>query len=67
MPIGVHLVDLLADQGRIAELAARRVARLVRRHAAGDVLVGLDRQMRLELARALVVPAAAIGRNTRPH
>src|SRR6185436_5904263 len=56
---GVHLIDLLANEGGVTELAAGRGARRVRAHAAGDVLVGFDREVRLELARAFVVPTAA--------
>src|SRR6185295_11104126 len=56
---GVHLIDLLANEGGVTELAAGRGARRVRAHAAGDVLVGFDREVRLELARAFIVPTAA--------
>ena len=56
---GVHLVDRLANPRRVAQLAARRVARVAGRHPSRDVLVGLDRQIRVELAGALVVPPAA--------
>src|SRR5205085_12642069 len=37
---GVHLIDLLTDQRGVAQLAARRIARVGRAHAARDVLVG---------------------------
>ena len=56
---GVHAIDVLADEGGVAKLSPRRVARVAQRHAAGEVLVDLDRQVRVELARPLVVPAAA--------
>ena len=55
----VHGVDLLADPRPVAELAPRRVVRLVRRHPARDVLVRLVLEVRLELARPLLVPVAA--------
>jgi len=64
---GVHAVDLLADLRDVAQLAARRVARLGAAHPARDVLVGLDRQMRVELARPLVVPRAAIEKTSPAH
>ncbi len=56
---GVHAIDLLADARRVAELAPRGEPRLVGRHAAGDVVVGFNGEMRLELTGALIVPAAA--------
>ena len=46
--------------GWVAQLAPRRVARLGRGHAARGVVVGLDRQMRVELAGALFVPTATM-------
>jgi hypothetical protein len=63
----VHAVDLLANPRRVAERAARGGPRFVRAHPARDVLVGLDGEVRLELARALVVPAAAVEEPFQRH
>jgi hypothetical protein len=62
---GVHLIDLLTHQGRVAQLAPGCVARLDGAHAAREVVVGLDGQMRVELARPLIVPAGA-AKKARP-
>src|SRR5262249_24089731 len=63
----VHLIDLLANLGRVAELPPRRGARRFRRHAARDVLVDADRERRVELACALVVPACAAEKAREAH
>ena len=55
----IHLIDVLADQGDVAEFAPCGVACVTRRHAARDVVVDFNREVRVELARALVVPACA--------
>ena len=63
---GVHPIDLLADERRVSKLATRGVARTFLRHAARDVRVGFDRDVRRELARPFVVPAAARGTWKKP-
>ena len=60
---GVHVVDLLADAGGVAELATRGVARVAGRHAARDVVVGFDGEVRVELARPLGIPRGCGGRS----
>ena len=53
---GVHGVDLFANPPGVPELAPGCGARLVGRHAARDVVVGLEVEVRLELTGPLVVP-----------
>ena len=55
---GVHGVDLFANAPGVPELPPGRGARLVGRHAARDVVVGLQVEVRLELTGSLVVPPA---------
>jgi len=56
---GIHLVNLFADSSDVSKLPMRLARRIGWRHAAGDVVGGLVRQIVLELGRALVVPLAA--------
>ena len=56
---GIHAIDLFANQSGVAQLAVRGVAGIAWRHAAGEVVVDLDRQVRVELARPLGVPTSA--------
>ena len=51
--------DAFSHDRDVAELAVRGKPRVVRRHPAGDVLVDLERKMRLDLEAALVVPSSA--------
>src|SRR5204862_4985001 len=55
----IHVIDVLADQGDVAEFAPCGVACVTRRHAARDVVADFTREVRVQLARALVVPACA--------
>ena len=64
---GIHLIDFLADQGSVAKFAPGRVPRLGGQHPARDVLVGFNREMRLELASAFVVPAGAKEKPPQAH
>jgi hypothetical protein len=54
----VHVVYLLADLRRVAQLAMRRHGGVAGAHAARDVVVDLVSQVVLQLSRALVVPMA---------
>ena len=53
---GVHGVDLFANAPGVPELPPGCGARLVGRHAARDVVVGLQVEVRLEFTGSLVVP-----------
>jgi hypothetical protein len=49
----VHPVNILPDERRIAELTTCGGAGCVGSHAAGDVFIGGDLQIRVELLRLL--------------
>ena len=53
---GIHAVYLLSNLGGVAELAVGGGARLRLRHSAGDVLVGLDLDVRFHLVESLAIP-----------
>jgi hypothetical protein len=55
----VHVVDVLANARSIPEFAECGLTRLLRRHAAREVVVDLDLQIGLEPARSLGIPARA--------
>ena len=63
----VHLVDLLADAGEVAQLAAGGVASVGGRHAARDVVGRLDLEIALELASAFAIPAGPGEPSRQPH
>src|SRR4029079_9656861 len=64
---GVHGVNVLADEGRIAQLAIRRRPRPLRRHPARDVVVDLLGDVGLELARTLLVPVTTAEESRETH
>ena len=55
----IELIDLLAGPGDVAELAARRDARLGGRQAGADVAIGQHLEMGFELETGLLVQAPA--------
>src|SRR4029079_5366522 len=63
----VEVVDLFADARRVPQLAMGGATRLLRRHPAREVVVDLLREVGLQLARALVVPSAALEEASQAH
>src|SRR5208282_2675556 len=63
----VHVIDLLSNQRGVTELAVGCIARLLRRHAAGNVLVGLGFEIRVQLARPLLIPIPAAEESNPTH
>jgi hypothetical protein len=63
----VHRVDLFADEGGVSEPAVGGGAGDVGAHPAGKVVVDFLREVRRQLARALVVPVAAAEEAGHPH
>src|SRR5262249_40992394 len=63
----VHRVDLFADTSGVAEFSMGGGGGVLPRHAARKVVVGFLREVRVELARALLVPVAATEKAREQH
>ncbi len=62
----VHMIDLLANPGQVAELAAGGVGCIVRRHPARGILGGFGFEVGLQLAGALFVPLLTAEKPFKP-
>ncbi len=63
----VHLINLLSNQGRIAEFLTRRFPRCIRMHAAFDVFLRRQIQVRLEFLALLGVGGFAVEESPPIH
>ncbi len=63
----VHLIDLLANESRVSELAVRGLACLFKRHSAGHVFFSFDFEVSLNFTRPHVIPVPAVKETAPTH